>query len=139
MSVISFINATIGIIHKYYLYILLLAFLLLIVVGCEYSLFILTELPIVCFIADYWYVFMLVGMLVYYYISYRKYRGFVDKRAIAVQYAPPKEKSLIRTFFVSDYDITYSILSAAILELVHLGYIELIQEAPMYIPVLHRK
>lgn len=82
---------------------------------------------------------MMLGMLIYYYYSRKKYQGFIDKRAISVQYNLPKEKSLLRSCFVLDYGIDYKIISAAILELVHLGYIELVQESPKYIPVLYRK
>ena len=135
MQVIVAIRALIDFILRYY-YIVLCVFLLLGVVGCEYSLF---KLPIFCSIFEYWYLFMLIGMLIYYYYNYKKYYGFTDNRAISVQYTPSKEKSLLRTCFVLGYNTNYEIISAAILELVQLGYIELTQEAPKYIPILHRK
>ncbi len=81
----------------------------------------------------------LIGFLLYFYHTYTKNRGFVDKRSIAVQYEPPKGLSLLESGLVLDKFTDNKDFAAAVLELAHLGHLEIDQREKKLDPLLIRK
>lgn len=81
----------------------------------------------------------LVGFLLYFREMYTKYSGFTDNRSIAVQYEAPKGLSLLQSGLVLDKFADTKDFAAAVLELAHLGHLEIDQKEKKLDPILIRK
>ena len=81
----------------------------------------------------------LVGFLLYFRKKYNEHTGFEDERAVAVQYEPPKGLSLLQSALLLDKFANSEDVSAAVLELAHLGYLEIDQQDKKLDPILIRK
>ncbi|MEN8727631.1 MAG: DUF2207 domain-containing protein, partial [Sulfurovum sp.] len=81
----------------------------------------------------------LVGFLFYLREMYKKHRGFIDGRSIAVQYEAPKGLSLLQSGLVLDKFADNEDFAAAVLELAELGHLEIDQQDKKLDPLLKRK
>ncbi|MDQ7084586.1 MAG: DUF2207 domain-containing protein [Sulfurovum sp.] len=80
----------------------------------------------------------LFGALSYFGILFRRYSGFKDRRAVAVQYDPPEGLSLLQSGLLLDSVTDNSDYSEAILELGYMGYIKIEQATKETKPLLIR-
>ncbi|MFT7824793.1 MAG: DUF2207 domain-containing protein [Sulfurimonas sp.] len=96
------------------------------------------ELSLLEWFLRYWHWGALAGFLLYFKNIYERYRGFVDRRAVAVRYYPPKEMSVLEAGLVLDKFADNKDFSAALLELAHEGYLEIFQSQKSIDPLLKR-
>lgn len=89
-------------------------------------------------ILQYWYWSIVIGALYYSIKVYKKYSGFVDRRAIAVQYYPPKRISVLESGFILNKAIKYKNFAAALIELAQCRYIKIIIDESTKKPILQR-
>ncbi len=89
-------------------------------------------------IIDNWHWAALLGFLAYFWREFKRYSGFTDKRAVAVQYEPPKGLSLLQSGLILDKSADTEDFAAAILELGSLGYLKIDQKDAKYsdVPVI---
>jgi hypothetical protein len=85
-----------------------------------------------------WHWGALVGFLLYFYNILKKHTGFKDNRSIAVQYEPPKGLSVLQSGLILDKHANNKDFSAAVLELAHLGHLEIEHKDKKTDPVLKR-
>jgi len=97
-----------------------------------------TQATIEDIVMVYWHWGALLLMSSYLLILYRRYQGFKDSRAIAVQYTPPSALSLLQAGLILDKSADNDDFSPAILELASLGYIHIKQKNQKTTPVLIR-
>ncbi len=81
----------------------------------------------------------LVGFLLYFHEVYNKNTGFIDKRSIAVQYQPPKGLSVLESGLILDKFTDNEDFAAAVLELAHLGHLEIDHKEKKLDPIFIRK
>jgi len=81
----------------------------------------------------------LLGFLYYFRKKYKEHTGFEDERAVAVQYEPPKGLSLLQSALLVDKFANSEDVAAAVLELAHLGHLEIDQQDKKLDPILIRK
>jgi len=77
---------------------------------------------------DYLYLILFLPITLYLRNLYKKYAGFVDKRAIAVMYEPPKDITVLQAGLILDAKADNKDYAAAILELAVKGYIKIEQD-----------
>jgi hypothetical protein len=85
-----------------------------------------------------WHWGALLGFLLYFYNTLKRYTGFKDNRSIAVQYEPPKGLSVLQSGLILDKHANNEDFSAAVLELAHLGHLEIEHKDKKTDPVLKR-
>jgi len=85
-----------------------------------------------------WHWGALFGFLIYFYTMYKKHSGYKDNRAVAVQYEPPKGLSVLQSGLILDKHADDEDFSAAVLELAHLGYLEIDHQNEKRDPVLRK-
>jgi len=85
-----------------------------------------------------WHWLALAVYLFYFNEVRKKYIGFEDKRAVAVQYLPPQGLSLLQSGLLLDKYADNKDFAAAVVELAQLGYLEINKAGKYADPVLIR-
>jgi len=85
-----------------------------------------------------WHWGALVAFLLYFYNIFKKHTGFKDNRSIAVQYEAPKGLSVLQSGLILDKHADNEDFAAAVLELGHLGYLEIDHKDKKTDPILKR-
>jgi len=87
-------------------------------------------------IQKYFFIVLLAPFLFYINKIYTNFRGFIDKRAVAVMYEPPKDITTLLSGLILDTVADNEDYAAALLELAYLGYIKIEQNLDKQI-ILH--